>query len=229
MFIRSHSFVTARPTVFPANSRGGELNTQLATSISILRQHAATQSSSTRVSREGTRLKAVALRELQEDLEAIYRTARAIALNRPGFDEKFRLPKSKSAQRWLAAARAIAAEAEPSKQDFIRLGLPANFLEELQERIAEVDEIISRRGQATGESVAAGAAIDKAIEDGMKIVRELDAIVRNIFRDDPATLAEWASARHIERAPRRNQSSQQPEPNTPTTPTTKTTESEGQS
>jgi hypothetical protein len=36
----------------------------------------------------------------------------------------------------------------------------------------------------------------------MNAVRELDAIVRNTFRDDPATLAEWTSARHIERAPR---------------------------
>lgn len=212
MFIRAHGFFSARTTVFPAVSRGGDLNAQLATVISTLRQHAAAQSSSSRTSREGTRLKAVALEELQEDLKAIYRTARARALNSPGFDEKFRLPKSESAQSWLAAARAIAEEAEPNKQDFIRLGLPANFLEELQERIAEVDEIINRQGQSTGEGVAASAAIDKAIEAGMKIVRELDAIVRNIFRDDPATLAEWTSARHIERAPRRA------EPQPPPTP-----------
>jgi hypothetical protein len=214
MFLRSHSFVAARPTVFPAISRGGELDAQLVTVISTLRQHAATQSSSTRTSREGTRQKAVTLEELQQDLEAIQRTARAIALNSPGFDEKFRLPKNKGSQSWLAAARAIAEEAEPDKQDFIRLGLPANFLEDLNEEIAEVDEIINRQGQATGEGVAASAAIDKAIEDGMKIVRELDAIVRNIFRDDPATLAEWTSARHIERAPHHAQPQQ---PNTPPT------------
>jgi hypothetical protein len=217
MFIRSHGFVAARPTVFPATSRAGEINAQLATVIAKLRQHAATQSSSTRSSREETKLKSTRLDALQEDLEAIYRTARAIALNRPGFDEKFRLPKNKGSQSWLAAARAIADEAEPSKEDFIRLGLPANFLEDLRSDITEIEEIIHRQGQASGEGVAASAAIDEAIEEGMKLVRELDAIIRNVYRDDPATLAEWTSARHIERAPRRNQSQQQQEPNTPPT------------
>lgn len=138
MFIRTHGFVAARPTVFPATSRCGELNAQLGTVIATLRQHAATQSASTRSSREGTRLKSVRLDALQDDLEAINRTARAIALNRPGFDEKFRLPKNKGTQSWLAAARVIAEEAEPDKQDFIRLGLPANFLEDMRADIAEI-------------------------------------------------------------------------------------------
>lgn len=32
---------------------------------------------------------------------------------------------------------------------------------------------------------------------------ELDAVVSNLFRDDPAALAEWTTAGHTERAPRR--------------------------
>ena len=90
----------------------------------------------------------------------------------------------------------------PLTVQFIRLGMPANFLDDLNAGIEELEQAIERRGQLAGESVAASAAIDKAIEDGMKIVRELDAIVRNTFRNDVVTLAEWTSARHIERAPR---------------------------
>jgi hypothetical protein len=38
----------------------------------------------------------------------------------------------------------------------------------------------------------------------MRVVRELDALFRNTFTDDPATLAKWESASHVERrAPRR--------------------------
>jgi hypothetical protein len=37
----------------------------------------------------------------------------------------------------------------------------------------------------------------------MRIVREFDALFRNTFADDPATLAKWESASHVERrAPR---------------------------
>jgi hypothetical protein len=49
--------------------------------------------------------------------------------------------------------------------------------------------------------VAATVAVSDAAERGHNAVRELDAIVRNIFRDDPAALAEWESASHVERPP----------------------------
>jgi hypothetical protein len=50
----------------------------------------------------------------------------------------------------------------------------------------------------------------------MRHLRELDAIVRNIFDDDPASLAAWTSASHVERAPRRRQT----DAPTPTPPQT---------
>jgi hypothetical protein len=215
MFIRVHGFGIAHAASFPATSRGGELFLSLDTHISTLQDHAATQFTSTHASREGTERKGAALAELREDLEAISRTARVLPGETPGLSEKFRLPKSASAQGWLAAGRSILEEAEPLKAQFIRLGLPASFLEDLEARITTLDDAINHKGQVAGEAVAASAAIDEAIESGMKIVRELDVIVRNVFRDDPATLAEWISARHIERAHRRP--AQQPPATPPTT------------
>lgn len=64
--------------------------------------------------------------------------------------------------------------------------------------------------------VEATAAIDKLIEGGMTAVRELDPIVRNIFANEPAKLAAWLSASHVERAPRRKTQAQHP----PTPPAT---------
>jgi hypothetical protein len=51
----------------------------------------------------------------------------------------------------------------------------------------------------------------------MNIVRELDAIMRNTFADDAATLAVWTSASHVERAPR-SSSSKPPAPPAPPQP-----------
>jgi uncharacterized protein (DUF433 family) len=95
----------------------------------------------------------------------------------------------------VLAALAYAAE-------FIRHELPASFIEDLQADIADLEHAIG--GQNTGRNthVSATASIETVIERGMNAVRKLDAIVRNKFHNDPATLAAWESARHIESSAR---------------------------
>jgi hypothetical protein len=215
MFIRVREFGTAHANAFPANSRAGEVFALLNTIITEMQGHAATQSAGTRATREVTTLKAVARATLREDMEAINRTARALALTTPGLDDKFRLPRNAGDQAWLAAARSFAADADPLKAEFIRRGLPQDFLDDLNSDITAFEESIGSREQKTGERVAATVAIDESIERGMNAVRELDAIVQNIFRNDPATLAHWTSASHTERAPR-HPAAVQPPPTPPT-------------
>jgi hypothetical protein len=202
MFIRAHGFWITHADAFPPTSRGGELFAIITTSIAELRGHAATQDSKSRASKEGTTIKEVALSDLQDDLEAITRTARAMAITMPGLNDKFRMPRNVGEQKFLAAARAIAQDAVAFKDEFIKRGLPATFLDDLNAQITEIEQTIDERNQQAGAKVSATAAIDDAVGHGMNAVRELDAIVRNTFRDDPATLAEWTSARHIERAPK---------------------------
>ena len=43
----------------------------------------------------------------------------------------------------------------------------------------------------------------------------MDAIVKNVFRNNPAALAEWTSASHTERQPRRASTAPQPPPSLP--------------
>ncbi|HEX8179539.1 MAG TPA: hypothetical protein VF525_08350 [Pyrinomonadaceae bacterium] len=215
MFIRARQFGAAHKTAFPADTRGGEVLAQLNTVITDLEGHASKQASGQRAAKEGTTLKSGARAALREDLEAISRTARALALTTPGLDDKFRLPRNAGEQAWLAAARSFAQDAAPLKSEFLRRGLPADFLEDLNASIAALEASINNRAQQTGTRVAATVAIDAAIDAGMNAVRELHAIVHNIFRDDPATLAEWTSASHTERAPRHAKpgpSSTQPTP-----------------
>jgi hypothetical protein len=160
MFIRVHGFGTARADAFPPTSRGGELFAIVTTSIAELRAHAATQDSKSRASKEGTTLKEVALSDLQDDLEAITRTARAMALTTPGLNDKFRMPRNVGEQKFLAAARAIAQDAVEFKDEFIKRGLPATFLDDLNALITEIEQTIDERNQQTGAQVAATAAIN---------------------------------------------------------------------
>jgi len=46
----------------------------------------------------------------------------------------------------------------------------------------------------------------------MVIARKMDAIVRNFYRDNAAVLAEWTTARHVERGPKRKTSAPEPPP-----------------
>jgi hypothetical protein len=216
MFIRVRAFGLAHADAFHANTRGGEVLAILNSIITEMEVHADAQSSGTRAAREVTTLKSIRRAALREDLEAISRTARAMALTTPGLDDKFRQPRNVGDQAWLAAARSFAADAVSLKTEFIRRGLPQAFLDDLNADIHDFEESISSRAQTSGERVSATVAIDESIERGINAVRELDATVQNVFRDDASTLAHWTSASHTERGPRHQAPAVQPTPTQPT-------------
>jgi len=87
----------------------------------------------------------------------------------------------------------------------VRRGLPADFLADLASDIESFEQAVNRKTRGRAAHVTATAAIDKLIDDGMKHLRQLDTVVRNIYADDPVTRAAWTTASHVERAPRRKQ------------------------
>ena len=65
--------------------------------------------------------------------------------------------------------------------------------------------------QAEGQqdTVGATAGIAQKIDEGMDAEKYLDAIMSNVYRDNPVKRAQWKTARHVKRAP------QPPPPPTP--------------
>ena len=51
---------------------------------------------------------------------------------------------------------------------------------------------------------------------GLKTARAMDVVVKNFHRDNAAVLAEWETARHVERAPRRKKPTPPEPPKSPT-------------
>ena len=152
---------------------------------------------------------------LRDDLEAISRTARAMASDVPVLDDKFRVPRNNNDQLLLNAARAFATDATPLSAQFIAHELPADFLDDLNADIAALETAISNQAGGVGDHVAARAAIDDSIDRGIEVVRKLDAIVRNKYANHADVLAEWISASHTERAARRRTTTPQPPSPTP--------------
>lgn len=211
MFVRCNEYGAAETVSFPPASLGGKLFADLSAIVAELNTHSAKQTSGKTSAGQGTTTRGEARDNLSEDLEAMTRTARAIAEELPGIADKFRFPRGKlNDQELLAAARAALADAPQYKNKFIEYGLPADFIEDLQADIADFETAINTQETGRRQHVTATAAIEDLIERGMSIVRRLDAIVRNVFRDNPAKLAAWESARHVERTPRRRKETAPP-------------------
>lgn len=217
MFVRVRDYVTARNADFPPTSAAGLLVISLREVIAEIEAKAAEQSSGFSARRVGTASRGVARESLREQMEAISRTADALSLTTPGLEDRFRLPRNNNDQLLINTARAFARDALPFAAQFIGFGLPETFLADLNEAIEEFEQAINRQNSGRDAHVAATMAIDEALERGINLVRQLDAIVRNKHRDDPAQLAAWQSASRIERSPQRAQP-QTPPPPTPPAP-----------
>lgn len=202
MLRRVADFGAAHEADFPAGSLGKELFALVGAAIADFNKHSAAQSSGASDARRGTANKADARNALRDALERISRTARAMAFEIDGLEEKFRLPRYLNDQKLLETARAFATDAVAYQDSFKRHELPATFLEDLAEDIADFEAASQSQNAGMENQVAASAAVDATREQGMSAVRRLDAVMRNKYAGDPATLAAWERARHIERAAR---------------------------
>jgi hypothetical protein len=79
----------------------------------------------------------------------------------------------------------------------------------MQARIDAVEAGESSQANALAEKAAATANIAAALKRERDIMRELNAVVRNTFRNDPGLLAAWKSASHIEKAPKRKKETEE--------------------
>ncbi len=210
MVTRVRDFGAEETASFPATTLGGELFAQVGAAATELAAHVARRISGSTDARQGTASKAVAREALRAKLEMIRRTARSMSVTMGGLDQKFRIPRNMSDQELLGTAQSFSLDAAPLKADLIRFALPANFLTELDAQIAAFESAVNSQHAGRGRQVSATAGIDDALERALAAVRQLDAIVRNTFHDDPQRLAAWESARHIQRAAHTKQTAPTP-------------------
>ena len=219
MILRVRDFGVEQAVSFPPESLGGQLFAIVIAAAPRLEQHFKEQSLGRSAVREGTTSKAVAKEALQKLMERMRRTARSMSRTMPEIAAKFRLPRSQSDQAMIVTAETFATDAVPVKSEFLRRAMPADFLEELAELITDFRNAVNNQQAGESDRVRATAQIEETLEEALAAVQELNAIVLNTFADDPAILATWTSARHVQRLPRAKQPSVRPqlapEPTTP--------------
>jgi hypothetical protein len=187
---------------FAPTSLATQLFTTIKDIVDELDGHAASQTASSGASRQGTATREQARLAVREDLKAISGTAAVMSDKFPGLDEKFRLPREDNDQDLMSAGNAFIAEATPIAADFIAHEMAADFLDDLRADLQALEDSMSAQSAGKGHRIAAGAAIDQLIDNGVAAVRKLNAIMKNKYANNPAVLAQWVSASHTERDPR---------------------------
>lgn len=148
--------------------------------------------------RQGTVSRREARAALQRAIDAIFRIARSM-----GLGAQFQRPVNDTDEALLNTARSYAVNALPLKPQFIAHEMAADFIDDLNEDIADLEAAVATQGNAVGDHVSASAALDEALVRCDDIVRKLDPIMKNKYTNNAGALAEWISASHVERAPRR--------------------------
>jgi hypothetical protein len=228
MFGRVLTFWKTNSGDLPAGSKGAAYVTSLESVSSGLVNAGATQKANT-VAAQNARLLA-----LDTDLLNIARTAKAIAQDEPGFDDRFAQPQHVIPREVLGTAAAYlnqlavqpaddaamqAAKAALVKQ-FTDHALPATFVADLQ---ASLDAYGTTRDEHETEletGMASTAAIARQVREGVKLVNHLDAIARNLYGEGTDQLRVWISASHVERNPDHVPPKPAPAPAPTTTATT---------
>lgn len=181
----------------PDESLGKQLFETLAQLVEELISLGTTQLSGRGASQTSTANKGVVRKNLLATLLALNRTARVLALDEPGVENKFPQPRGLSDQAFLALARAYAHDALPLKDKFIRHEMPANFVEDLNTKIAAFALAITQKEAAVGSHRTAKVEIDRKINLGLRTVRQLEAVLRNKFQANEPILREWERATRV--------------------------------
>jgi hypothetical protein len=194
------AFGVENATDFPAASMGGQQFALVSAAVPQTATLGAEQVSGEHAAHSSVMSKVAARFHLHDDLVAIANAAHSLALlGTAGLDGKFLLPRSGGDQALLNAARAFQTDAAPFAAQLISLGLDANFLTNLGTDITNFEAAISAKGLGMGAQAGATGGLEDAAHKAAVALHVLNTIVKNTYKNNPAKLAEWATASHVEK------------------------------
>lgn len=202
-FERQDAFMVDNAADFPNDSPGDKIITLMRADIALVRQYAAGQVG-------GVDTRSMHIVDKEDDLEELVRLMRLLDLagdiladQYPGIENIFGVPRNRSEQSILAAARAQYDASEQYEAAIIEQEVPATFRADmlgLLDSIAAANQsadIAHEQGAgSTGGLKAAIARLDKNS-------KKLDAVNRIKYRNNPQKLAAWMIASHLERPPKK--------------------------
>lgn len=199
-FKTASAYGTKYATDFPAASIGGQQFALITAAVPTASTLAQAQVSGGSQFKAGVKSKAVAYKLLHDDILAISNAAHSLVLlGTAGLDGKFHMPRNHGAQDTLNAARAFKTDAAAFSAAMISLGLDANFITNLDTHITAFETAIKDKGAGQLAQGGATGGIDDTTHKAAIALHVVDTVVRNKYKNDPAKLAEWTIASHVEK------------------------------
>jgi hypothetical protein len=144
--------------------------------------------------------KAAGRAHLRQDLLGITDAVHTLVLlGTEGLEGKFHMPRSAGDQALLNSARAFATDAVAFQADFVSVGLDADFIIHLNADIAAFEAAVLAKGAGKQARGGATGGLDDAAHKAAVALHILNTVVKNAYKKDPAKLAEWATASHLEK------------------------------
>jgi len=181
--------------LFPGGSVAKDVIDMIGLLVKKLNGHASSHVAGTGQLKTTTISRNEARKVLKYKLDLIEQTARVLKL------DQFYLPRPKTDAAWIAAGQAFAQHAAPLKKDFIKQGLPADFIESLIAAVADLQSASLKQNSTKGAKSSSAAEYDETLKQAMNELKRLDALVKNTLADNPGVMAAWKVARKVGRAP----------------------------
>jgi len=194
------AFGIANAADFLAASLGGQQFALIHTAVTGIAGLGAAQVSGASSAHAEVMSKVAGRFHLHDDLLGITTAAHSLALlGTAGLDGKFLMPRSGGDQALLNSARAFQTDAAAFSAQLISLGLPATFLTQLGTDITAFEASITAKGAGVGAQAGATGGLESTAHQAAIALHVLKTIVPNIYKNNPAKLAEWATASHVEK------------------------------
>jgi hypothetical protein len=137
---------------------------------------------------------------LHDDMIGIVNAAHSLTLlGTDGLAGKFLMPHNNADQALLNSARAFAADAVAFQVQFVSVGLAADFITHLNTDITVFEALITGKGSGVSQHAGAAGGLEDIAHKAAVALHVLNTVVRNTYKNDPAKLAEWATASHVEK------------------------------
>jgi hypothetical protein len=98
---------------------------------------------------------------------------------------------------FLSSTRAILAQVEPRRDQFLAHGMAPTVLDDLNTLVGHYEDAMAEKGTGISTHVGANAELDVVAGEIMIIIHLLDRLNQVRFRKNTQLLAAWASAKEV--------------------------------
>lgn len=203
MYRRALASLTADFADLPKSSEGAKAAELLRQNVSAIESASSRQTSHDGSAREGTAGKKIVREAIKEFVRRYSRTAQVIARRKDGFAERFPSPSNATDEQLLAIARSVQNAVGENKADFIKLGISEDYIASADETLESFTNLVEASNSALGSRSAAVSEREQLFDNAEDNFAVLNAYIKNHYHQNPAKLAAWKIASHIERAAQR--------------------------